>query len=124
MSSEMYSTSPACAGGLIALSTAFLTHTRIADSPWFVTGVFIALGLVVAFILFGFILTWGIAPDILVVMLVVPAGVLLTIAAVIFAFGPFWFGGVLLLCFQALITIFAISKRRSLNHSKESLDSG
>jgi hypothetical protein len=124
MSSAMYSTSPACAGGLIALSASLLTHTRIADYPWFVTGVLIALGLAAALVLFGFILTWGIAPDILMGMLVVPAGVLLVMAAVIFAFGPFWLGTVLLLSFQVLITTFAISKKRSLNNSKESMVSG
>ena len=120
MSTEFYSTSPAMAGGLGAIALAALTHTKAATIAEFPTVVVIGLAVAFGIILLGFVLTCGISPDVLVGMLVVPAAILLFIAAAIFAFGPFWWGAIAVVVFLAGITVAAIIKKRSMRGVIES----
>ncbi len=114
MSAEMYSTAPVAAGGIVLFGVSALTHTRAATADWFTGG--LAAGFAVGFglILLGFGVTWGLAPDILISMVVVPAGILLLIAAGIFAFGPVWWGAPTVLTFLGAITAAGIYKKRCL----------
>ncbi len=114
MSAEMYSTAPVAAGGIVVLGVSALTHTSAATASWFPGGLIAGFAVGFGIILLGFGFTWGIAPDILIGMVVVPAVILLLIAAGIFAFGPVWWGAPIVLTFLVAITAAGIYKKRGL----------